>query len=95
MEEKLSIEELIRENAAKDLRIAELESLLGEPSSDPMPYDTAWRTEANDASHLLIPMVNEVFGERYTGNAEVSFSPNEHFLNQQDGKADHGFKFQH
>ena len=57
------------------------------PDSEPdsVPYDSAWRTEINDASHLLIPMVNEVFGEKYTGDEKVIFSPNEHFLNQQDG----------
>lgn len=34
---------------------------------------------------LIIPVVNEVFGEHYSGQERISFSPNEHFLNQQNG----------
>lgn len=29
-------------------------------------------------------MVNEIFGETYTGKEEIRFFPNEHFLDQQD-----------
>ncbi|MCD7862704.1 MAG: hypothetical protein LUG61_04120 [Lachnospiraceae bacterium] len=49
------------------------------------PYDDVFRTLTNDCSSLLIPVINEVFGENYTGNEQVIFSPNEHYLNQQDG----------
>ena len=51
------------------------------------PYDDAFRTETNDAPHLVIPMVNEIFGEHFTGRAKVRFSPNEHYLMQPDGAA--------
>lgn len=30
-------------------------------------------------------MINEIFGEHYTGEETILFSPNEHFINQQDG----------
>ncbi|MCI8975999.1 MAG: hypothetical protein HFI99_03020 [Lachnospiraceae bacterium] len=30
-------------------------------------------------------IINEVSGEHYTGKEQMIFSPNEHFLNQQDG----------
>ena len=50
------------------------------------PYDDVFRTLLNDCSSLIIPVINEVFGENYTGEEEIIFSPNEHFLNQQDGK---------
>lgn len=30
-------------------------------------------------------IINEVSGEPYTGKEKMIFSPNEHFLNQQDG----------
>lgn len=30
-------------------------------------------------------MINEIFGENYTGEEEIEFTPNEHFLDQQDG----------
>ena len=34
---------------------------------------------------IEIPVINEIFGETYTGEEEIHFSPNEHFLDQQDG----------
>ena len=49
------------------------------------PYDDVFRTLLNDCSSLIIPMINEVFGERYTGKEKIVFSPNEHFMNRQDG----------
>lgn len=49
------------------------------------PYDDVFRTMTNDCKSLLIPMVNEAFGEHYSGKEEISFHPNEHFLNRQDG----------
>ncbi|MCD7751335.1 MAG: hypothetical protein LUI10_06290 [Lachnospiraceae bacterium] len=52
------------------------------------PYDDVLRTLLNDCRQLVIQLVNEVFGENYTGEEEVVFSPNEHFLNQQDGGED-------
>ena len=52
------------------------------------PYDDVFRTLLNDCSSLIIPVINEVFSEHYTGKEEIIFSPNEHFLNQQDGKED-------
>ncbi|MDO4309052.1 MAG: hypothetical protein Q4C77_19805 [Eubacteriales bacterium] len=48
------------------------------------PYDDVFRTLLNDCTSLIIPVVNEVFGENYTGNEPVSFLPNEHFINLQD-----------
>ena len=50
-------------------------------------YDGAFRTILNDCRKLIIPVINEIFGETYTGNEEIRFFPNEHFLDQQD-KAD-------
>lgn len=63
------------------------------------PYDDVFRTLLNDCSFLIIPLINEVFGEHYTGKEKVIFSPNEHFLNQQDGNeeeriTDTSFKIQ-
>ncbi len=49
------------------------------------PYDDVFRTLLNDLSPLIIPVINEIFGEHYTGGERILFSPNEHFLNQQDG----------
>ncbi len=50
------------------------------------PYDDVFRTLLNDCSRLALPLINEMFGENYTGNEKILFSPNEHYLNQQDGK---------
>jgi hypothetical protein len=49
------------------------------------PYDDVFRTLLNDCSSLIIPMINEIFGEHYSGQEKIVFSPNEHFLNRQDG----------
>lgn len=49
------------------------------------PYDDVFRTLLNDCSQLVIPVINEVFGENYSGKEEIIFSPNEHFLNRQGG----------
>ena len=47
-------------------------------------YDSAFRTILNDCRQLILPVINEAFGERYRGDEEVDFSPNEHFIDQQD-----------
>ena len=48
------------------------------------PYDDVFRTMVNDCKDLLIPVINEVFHESYTGNETVQLAPDGHFLNQQD-----------
>lgn len=52
------------------------------------PYDDVFRTLLNDCSSLIIPVINEVFCEHYTGKEKIIFSPNEHFINRQDGNED-------
>ncbi|MCI9590487.1 MAG: hypothetical protein HFG42_08010 [Lachnospiraceae bacterium] len=49
------------------------------------PYDDVFRTLLSDCSPLIIPVINEIFGEHYSGREKITFSPNEHFLKQQDG----------
>ena len=48
------------------------------------PYDDVFRTLLNDCSSLIIPVINEVFGEKYRGDEEIIFYPNEHFIKEQD-----------
>ncbi len=48
-------------------------------------YDDVYHTLTVSCSRLLLPVLNEVFGEHYSGEEYVDFSPNEHFLNRQDG----------
>ena len=52
------------------------------------PYDDVFRTLLNDCSPLIIPVINVVFGEHYSRDEKIIFSPNEHFLNQQGGNED-------
>ena len=47
-------------------------------------YDGAFRTILNDCRKLIIPLINEIFKETYTGEEEIQFFPNEHFIDQQD-----------
>ncbi len=47
-------------------------------------YDGAFRTILNDCRKLVIPVINEIFGETYTREEEIQFFPNEHFIDQQD-----------
>ncbi len=50
------------------------------------PYDDVFRTMTTDCPFLLIPLINEVFGEQYTGNEEITLLQNEHFIKLTDGK---------
>lgn len=51
------------------------------------PYDDVFRTLVVDCRQLIIPLLNEAFGEHYTGNEAIVFGQNEHYLRQQDGQA--------
>ena len=50
------------------------------------PYDDVFKTLLVDCKDLILPLINEVFGEHYTGCEKISFRPNEHFLNRQNGE---------
>lgn len=50
------------------------------------PYDDVFRTLLTDCKNLIIPVVNEIFNENYTGNEQVLLRENEIFLRQQNGK---------
>ena len=47
-------------------------------------YDGAFRTILNDCRQMIIPVINVIFGEDYTGKEKIEFHPNEHFIDQQD-----------
>lgn len=47
-------------------------------------YDGAFRTILNDCRRLILPVINEIFGEEYTGEEKIEFFPNEHFIDRQD-----------
>ena len=54
-------------------------------SQSSTPYDDVFRTMMVDCPQLLLPVLNEIFGKKYTGNEKIVFNQNEHFINQQDG----------
>ena len=58
---------------------------MGDVTLTNTPYDDVFRTLLIDCSYLIIPVINEVFHERYTGNEKIIFSANEHFLYRQGG----------
>ena len=58
------------------------------PAPSPTAYDDAFRTMLNDCSALIIPVVNLYFNENYTGNEEIIFSKNEHYLAHCDSTED-------
>ena len=47
-------------------------------------YDGVFRTIINDCSWFVLPLINEVFGEHYSGTETIEFHPNEHFISQND-----------
>lgn len=51
----------------------------------PTAYDDSFRTLLNDCRELIIPVVNEAFGERYTGHEKIIFGINEQLQSQAGG----------
>ncbi len=58
---------------------------MGEMQTSHTTYDDVFRTLLNDCRGLIVPLINELFEENYSGAEEIVFSVNEHFMNQQDG----------
>ncbi|MCM1303865.1 MAG: hypothetical protein NC305_09665 [Lachnospiraceae bacterium] len=50
------------------------------------PYDDVFRTLLTDCRNLIIPVVNEIFREDYTGREQVILKENEIFLRRQHGE---------
>ncbi len=66
-----------------------LDGLKPEPAKERAfgtPYDDVFRTLLNDCSELVLPVLNEIFGEHYSGTERIVFSGNAHYLNRQGGK---------
>lgn len=49
------------------------------------PYDDAFRTILTECKELIIPVVNEIFGTKFTGKESIKVMSNERFLPQQGG----------
>lgn len=50
------------------------------------PYDDVFRTLLTDCKELIVPIVNEIFKEQYTGKESIVLKENELFLRQQNGQ---------
>ncbi|WP_051533408.1 hypothetical protein [Anaerovibrio sp. RM50] len=50
------------------------------------PYDDVGHTLLYDCSHLILPVINEMFGENYDGTEQIVFQPNELYIQQQNGR---------
>lgn len=51
-------------------------------------YDDVFRTILNDCRDLIHPLLNEIFGEHYSGREPIHFGTNELFMNQRHGQSD-------
>ena len=49
-------------------------------------YDDAFHTMLVECSRLILPLINEVFGEHYTGKEKIIFLQNEHYVRDPEGK---------
>ena len=49
------------------------------------PYDDVFRTLQNDLRSMILPLLNEAFGEHYTGEEEIIFSSETHMVNKPGG----------
>lgn len=56
-------------------------------SNKGQPYDDAFRTLLVDCPELVIPLVNEAFGEHYSRDEKVSVYHNEFFITADNKKA--------
>ncbi|MCD8068106.1 MAG: hypothetical protein LUE87_04310 [Lachnospiraceae bacterium] len=52
------------------------------------PYDDAFRTLLKTCSPLILPVLNEMFGEHYTGKERIDFRSEQYRLNKQGGKGE-------
>ena len=50
------------------------------------PYDDAFKTMYVECDELVYPLLNEVFGEHYSGNEKIIRRGNEFFENEEDQK---------
>jgi hypothetical protein len=52
------------------------------------PYDDVFRTLVRDCKKLLLPLINETFGENYSGDEDIILKENELFIHRPDGTED-------
>ena len=52
------------------------------------PYDDVYRTILTDASDLILPVINEVFGTKFTGDERIELLQNESPYEADDGSVE-------
>ena len=52
------------------------------------PYDDVYRTILTDASDLILPVINEVFGTKFTGDERIELLQNENPYEADDGSVE-------
>ena len=57
-----------------------------EKEASPTAYDDSFRTLLNDCKELIIPVINEVFGENYTVKEQIELGINENIQSQSGDK---------
>lgn len=50
------------------------------------PYDDAFRTMLSKCTRLIIPVINELFGENYSGSEQIVQTPNEYYVSVGNGE---------
>ena len=85
---KAQITELQNENQSlrKEIQRTNGGPDAGETSST--PYDDAWRTTISDVTRLLIPLINEIFGEAYSDKAQIILGANEGLFPWPEGNSE-------
>ena len=48
-------------------------------------YDDAFKTMEMESDELVLPLLNEMFGEHYSGKEAIRRNANEHFIEQGAG----------
>ncbi|MCD7956329.1 MAG: hypothetical protein LUG93_11395 [Lachnospiraceae bacterium] len=78
--EKATVTEVLVESEANAGRKQEKSENVGDP------YDDVYRTLLDDCPQLLIPLVNEIFHEKFTKDDKVVFSKDIHMMKGQEGE---------
>lgn len=66
-------------------RGAKMEETAGTGVENEQTYDSAFWTCLEKLREYVVPLVNEVFGEHFTGAARVTLKNNKHVVEQTDG----------
>ncbi len=58
-----------------------------QPKKNGTPYDDAFHTLLKACTPLILPVINEMFGEHYTGEEQITFLSERFQMNQKSGES--------